>query len=94
MKPWIAALVLLLASCAGGGPTPPPIPQPQSEIIPKPPVSAVPLTWQPGHWDWTGSSYVWVPGQYVDAAGHLATWMPAFWENTPGGWVWHPAHWL
>ena len=37
-----------------------------------------PLIWQPGHWDWTGSSYVWVPGQYVDLARPQRTWMPGY----------------
>jgi WXXGXW repeat (2 copies) len=94
MKHGLIAALLLLASCARGGAPPAPIPPPQPEMVPKPPVSAVPLTWQPGHWDWTGSSYVWVPGQYVDAAGHGGSWMPAWWEDTASGWVWHPAHWL
>jgi hypothetical protein len=82
-----------LAACAGSGP-PSPLPAPMTETIPKPPVSPVPLIWQPGHWDWTGSSYVWVPGQYVDAAGHSGTWMPGFWEKTDTGWVWRAAHWV
>ncbi len=87
------ALLALLAACATSAP-PAPIPPAQPEAIPKPPVSAVPLTWQPGHWDWTGSTYVWVPGQYIDLDGHSATWMPPYWEKTPSGWVWRPAHWL
>ena len=72
---------------------PSPIPPPMAEAVPKPPVSPVPLMWQPGHWDWMGSSYVWTPGQYVDAAGHSASWMVGWWERTGAGWVWRPAHW-
>jgi WXXGXW repeat (2 copies) len=84
--------VLIFAGCATNGP-PAPIPAPMAESIPKPPVSATPLIWQTGHWDWTGNAYVWVPGQYVTAEGHSNIWNPAFWEKTAAGWVWHPAHW-
>ena len=52
------------------------------------------LVWQPGHWDWTGSSYVWTPGQYVEAANHSGNWMPSYWEKTRSGWVWRAAHWM
>ena len=89
----ILAALLLLASCAPAAP-PAPVPAPMAETIPRPPVSAVPLIWQPGHWDWTGNSFVWVQGQYVDTTGHSGTWMPGYWEPAGGGWVWRPAHWL
>ena len=55
---------LILAGCVQLSP-PAPIPPPMAEAIPNPPVSPVPLMWQPGHWDWTGNSFVWTPGQYV-----------------------------
>ena len=94
MRAGIAGFVLLaLAACASSGP-PAPVPAPLAEVLPKPPVSPVPLMWQPGHWDWTGSSYVWAPGQYVEAAGHGSNWMPGWWEKTDSGWVWRPAHWI
>jgi hypothetical protein len=93
----IAAALLgaawILVSCAADNP-PPPVPPPMAETIPKPPVSPVPLNWQPGHWDWTGSAYVWVPGQYVSTEGHSNQWLPGFWERTQSGWAWHPAHWV
>jgi WXXGXW repeat (2 copies) len=72
---------------------PPPVPPATVEIVPRPPVSPVPLLWQPGHWDWTGSAYVWTPGQYLPAEGHSNQWMSGYWEKTDSGWVWHPAHW-
>ena len=71
----------------------PPAPAALSETIPKPPITAEPLMWQPGHWDWSGSGYVWAPGQYVPAAGHGNLWMPGWWAKTSGGWAWQPAHW-
>ncbi len=76
-----------------GGPPYPPVPATLSEIIPKPPITAEPLMWQPGHWDWTGSGYAWAPGLYVPAAGHGNLWMPGWWAQTAGGWAWQPAHW-
>lgn len=91
----LAGLVLALAvaSCAESGP-PAPIPPPMAETIPKPPVSATPLMWQPGHWDWTGSAYVWTPGQYVEATGRGGTWMQGYWQKTDSGWAWHQGHWM
>jgi hypothetical protein len=87
------AFALPLAACVAAGP-PSPIPPPMAETMPKPPVSAVPLTWQPGHWDWNGSSYTWAPGQYVDLGGHPGNWQPPYWQQTGGGWVWQPGHWV
>lgn len=95
----LAASLLLplgLAACAQAG-GPPPVPPLQTEIIPKPPVSATPLIWQPGHWDWTGAGYAWASGEYVPAAGHGNLWMPGYWAEGPGGpgtpMQWRPAHW-
>ncbi|MBV9249833.1 MAG: YXWGXW repeat-containing protein [Acetobacteraceae bacterium] len=61
--------------------------------MPLPPVTAEPLIWQPGFWDWTGSGYSWHHGQYVPAAGHGDKFQPGYWARTPSGWVWQPAHW-
>ncbi len=94
MKYCAIAVLLLLAACASSSAPPAPIPPPMAETIPKPPVSAVPLIWQPGHWDWTGSSYVWVPASTSMRRGHSGTWMPPYWEKTNSGWVWRSAHWM
>lgn len=88
---WLAGAALL-AGCSTDNPYPP-VPAPLVEAMPKPPVSAEALTWQPGHWDWSGSGYVWLPGQYVPSAGHSNLWEPGFWAKTDGGWAWQPAHW-
>jgi WXXGXW repeat (2 copies) len=72
----------------------PPVPAPIPEEQPKPPVTAEALMWQPGHWDWNGSAYVWAKGQYVPAAGHGNLWMPGWWARTPTGWEWQPPHWM
>ena len=84
---------LALAGCASGT-APPTMPAPIAETVPKPPVSATPLIWQPGHWDWTRSAYVWIPGQYVAQEDHGNRWMPGYWEKTESGWVWHAARWV
>ena len=96
MKPsTLAALSLaglcLLAGCVAQAP--PPVPPPMAEEPPKPPVTTTPLLLQPGHWDWTGSAYVWQPTQYVPSEGHGNMWMPGYWAMVNGGWVWQPAHW-
>jgi hypothetical protein len=72
----------------------PPVPALISEPVPKPPVTAEALMWQPGHWDWNGSGYAWANGQYVPAAGHGSLWMPGWWSRTPAGWTWVPPHWM
>jgi hypothetical protein len=70
---------------------PPPIPV---ETVPKPPVSEEPLIWQPGHWDWTGSAYVWTQGSWVVRAGHGTQWQDGYWVNQGASWVWVAGHWL
>jgi hypothetical protein len=95
----VAALIaILLAGCTAPPTTTtvdahPPVPAPLPETMPKPPVSAEGLIWQPGHWDWTGAGYVWQAGQYVPAAGHGDLWMQGYWDHTQAGWTWQPAHW-
>ncbi len=90
-------IAAFLAGCSGnevvGGNPYPPVPANLADPIPMPPVAAEPLMWQPGHWDWNGSGYVWAPGLYVPAAGHGNLWMPGYWAHVDGGWAWQPAHW-
>lgn len=92
-----ALAVSMIAGCiqiqtSGGNPHPP-VPDALAETIPKPPVTAEALMWQPGHWDWNGSGYVWAPGQYVPAAGHGSLWMPGWWSRSESSWIWQPPHW-
>lgn len=74
--------------------SPPPIPPLQTEVLPLPPVSAVPLIWQPGHWNWNGAGYVWQPGLYVPQGTHSNMFMPGYWQQTTSGWAWVAPHWL
>ncbi len=103
MKPRFLSLALiglaaLLSGCATSGPTGagpyPPVPPPRSETIPKPPVTATPLLWEPGHWDWIGGGYVWRHGRYVARDGRGTMFQPGWWRQTPSGYEWVPAHWL
>lgn len=68
-------------------------PPPQPDVQSLPPVSEVPLTWLPGHWDWNGTSYVWIPGAWVPRAGHGRLWQPGFWTIGGAGCAWVPGHW-
>jgi hypothetical protein len=94
---WLAALACIaLAGCTVNTAAPSPYPAPpptQVEIIPKPPVSAVPLVWQPGHYEWNGAGYVWYPGEYVQRAGHGTLWQPGYWSRTGAVWAWQRGHW-
>jgi hypothetical protein len=91
----LAGAVCLLSACVTTTTAPyPPVPAPQAETIPPPPVSATPLIWQPGHWNWNGSGYVWEPGMYVPQGTHSNMFMPGYWQKTPSGWAWQPAHWM
>jgi len=97
--PLLAALGIGLAGCqtvqeqAGACPTPPPN---QPEQRPLPPVADYEQTWQPGHWDWTGSGYTWRPGAWIPRTPHTLEWMDGYWTRTtsPGPCGWVPAHWL
>jgi hypothetical protein len=99
MKRAISAAALLSAALVAGCATPgaapyPPVPPLQAETIPNPPVSGVPLIWQPGHWNWTGTGYAWQPGEYVPQGGHSNMFMPGYWQQSASGWTWVPAHWM
>jgi hypothetical protein len=71
----------------------PPVPALITETMPLPPVAAEPLMWQPGHWDWSDSGFVWANGQYVPAEGHGNLWMPGWWSRGETGCAWQPPHW-
>jgi len=92
----VPALCLpLLAGCVPAPPPPhPPIPPIRSEQVPVPPQSSAVLIWQPGHYDWNGASYLWVPGEWVDRARHGTLWQDGYWQDSPRSSVWIPAHWL
>jgi hypothetical protein len=76
---------------------PGPPPEPPAELVPTPPTDAGPVVWQPGHWQFTGSSgnaWAWKPGQYVPPPPGQTTWVRGQWAQQPsGGWAWIEGHW-
>jgi hypothetical protein len=66
-------------------------PPPRVEEPPPPPSSVV--VWHPGHWNWTGSAWVWVTGQYVERPRPQAAWIPGHWTQEPDGWRWDDGRW-
>lgn len=91
----VAATLLALTGCQLTAQPPyPEIPPPRVETMGKPPVTETLLIWRPGHWDWTGAGYEWIPGVFVPRAGHSDLWMQGYWEQTEPGWRWRPAHWV
>lgn len=89
-----ALCLLLLAGCAAAYPTHPPVPPIRAEQVPTPPPSQAVLIWQPGHFDWNGVEYVWIPGEWVDRAGHGTLWQDGYWQQSAQTSQWIPAHWM
>jgi hypothetical protein len=93
---WFVALGL--AACEttpyGANPNPPP-PPPRAEVMPKPPITEEPMSWRPGHWEWTGTGYSWQQGEWVPSAGHSDHWLNGHWQqNKDGTWSWAPGRWM
>ena len=86
--------LLALSGCAPGFNPHPPVPPVPAEPVPAPPPSRSTLIWQPGHYDWDGVGYAWVPGSWVERGGHGALWQDGYWRETRDGSVWMPAHWM
>ncbi|GAC1343174.1 MAG: hypothetical protein NVSMB18_18500 [Acetobacteraceae bacterium] len=89
----LAGLVAV-QGCAVAPPGHPPVPPIPAEQVMSPPPSRTAQIWQPGHFDWTGAQYVWVPGAWVQRAGHGTLWQDGYWEPAAQGSVWVPAHWM
>ena len=66
-------------------------PPPEAETPPPPP--APNFVWEPGNWSWSGSSFVWVPGKFIERPATTAALAPGHWEQRPDGWLWVPATW-
>ena len=71
----------------------PPVPPPRYEAPPPPPRGG--YAWVPGHWQWNGVHYVWLPGRYEVRRPEWGHYVPGRWAWNPrvGQWVWRPAHW-
>ena len=67
-------------------------PPPRVETMPAPPGQT--MSWQAGHWAWSGTAWVWEDGHYVEAPQATAVWEPGQWQQQPsGGYVWVDGHW-
>jgi hypothetical protein len=49
--------------------------------------------WTPGYWQWTGTDYVWVSGNWVVRPRPSAVYVRGHWERRAGGYVWIPGRW-
>ncbi len=74
----------------------PTLPALRPESRPKPPVMEAEQIWQPGHWDWNGTSYHWRDGVWIKREGRSNLWMDGLWvrDQTIGPCRWAPAHWV
>ena len=86
--------LLLLEGCMARNVIYPPVPPLQAEEVPLPPVSSVEVVWKPGHFDWNGSDYIWISGEWVDRAGHGAMWQDGYWDGAGPAAVWIPGNWM
>jgi hypothetical protein len=69
-------------------PAPPP---PRAEMQPPPPGERA--VWDPGHWNWNGRDYAWVPGHYIERPNVAMRWEPGHWVQERGSWVWVEGSW-
>jgi hypothetical protein len=87
----------LLSGCVAGPPprgvvyvesAPPPD---QIEVIGVAP--SVEHVWIPGHYNWSGSAYVWVSGRWEVRPHHGARWVRGRWRRHERRWYWVEGHW-
>jgi WXXGXW repeat (2 copies) len=84
----------VLGGCAVSGRCPE-APAVQAETIPPPRPSGEQQRWQPGHWSYQSSQFVWEPGQYILLEPGQNGWLPgAFAPGSAGDCTWVPAHWV
>jgi hypothetical protein len=100
MKSISAALVaacVMITGAAVAQPAPyEPIPPPQVEAGPPPPIPGPPAGYvlEPGHWQWDGVRYAWVPRHWVVRQPGWAHWVPGHWfVGATGIYHWVPGHW-
>ncbi len=72
------------------------VPPLRREERPKPPVAEEEQIYQPGHWEWNGSTYNWREGRWIKREGRSNLWMDGTWvrDKVPGPCRWEPAHWV
>jgi len=89
------ALFCLAGIGAAQAQSPPyePIPAPRYEPIPPAPGSR--FVWQPGHWQWNGTQYIWIAGHYTKSNPQRLLWVEGHWvwSAREQRWNWRPPHW-
>lgn len=96
---WTLIMGVLLSGCdvvkdnAGACPA---VPQLRQEERPLPPAVDYEQVFQPGHWEWTGSSYNWRAGSWIKRDERGTLWMDGNWvrDKAPGPCRWDPARWV
>lgn len=70
-------------------------PPPRDETVPAPPQGPADyFAWDPGHWNWNGRDYDWMPGHYVERPYQGGVWVRGGWHNDGDRrWSWTPSHW-
>ena len=66
---------------------------PAARIEVQPTAPDMRAVWDPGHWNWTGDQYVWMPGRYIERPNVAMRWEPGRWMADNGNWVWMDGHW-
>lgn len=46
-----------------------------------------------GEWSWSGSTWVWIPGRWVNPPYRGAIWVDTYWVRGPHGWYRVAGHW-
>jgi hypothetical protein len=67
-------------------------PPPRRAEIP-PPAPSPQALWEPGHWRWNGTRYVWWRGRYLERPQPDANWIPGYWQQEADGWTWVEGRW-
>jgi len=73
-------------------------PAPLTETVPTVPATATVTTyWQPGHWNWTGATWQWVDGAYMQRVQQptvTAVWVQGqLVVQADGSYAWVAGHW-
>ena len=67
---------------------PPPLPV---YVVPEPPEQD--FVWAPGHWQWGGYGYFWVPGTWIEPPQAGLLWTPGYWAYDQDQFFFHEGYW-
>ena len=66
---------------------------PATRVEVQPPAPNARAVWDPGHWSWDGTQYVWISGRYIERPNVAMRWEPGHWMSANGSWVWTDGRW-